>query len=229
MTSKVVLIGAGGHFQVVADAIRDKSRRQEIGGVVDANDALNNVVWHMDGWDICGLDGYDDYGTLRGDGFKWFMVCVGSTRPPYAREIIYQQAKSGGLLPWTHAVIHPDASVLTNHRVGSGSFVGAKAVVNIGAQVSENVIINTGAIVEHHCVIGKHTHIASGAILAGGVEVGETVHIGAGAVIRQGVKIGDRVMVPMGVVVTRDVRADHVVMRDGERTRYGPLPDATHD
>lgn len=226
---KVVLIGAGGHFQVVLEAIKDKRRQDEIGGVVDVNSDMTGAIWQADGYEVGGIDGYDDYPSLKRQGFKWFMVCVGSVRPPYAREMLYDEATKGGLFPWTDAVIHPDASVLAGHRIGSGSFVGAKAVVQLGARVSENVIINTGAIVEHHCVIGKHTHIATGAILAGEVQVGETVHIGAGAVIRQGLSIGDKAMVPMGVVVTRDVPAGHTITRDGKGTRFSPIPDATDD
>ena len=57
------------------------------------------------------------------------------------------------------------------------------AVVQPGAQIGENAIINTRSVIEHDCVIEDHVHVATGAILAGGVRVGCMSMIGAGAVV----------------------------------------------
>jgi acyl-[acyl carrier protein]--UDP-N-acetylglucosamine O-acyltransferase len=69
------------------------------------------------------------------------------------------------------------------------------SIVNAGARLGRNVIINSGAVVEHDCVIGDHVHVASGAVLASAVNVGAGAHIGAGAVVRQCIEIGASVMV----------------------------------
>ena len=79
------------------------------------------------------------------------------------------------------------------------------AVINYGALVRENTIINTAAVVEHDCDVGAHCHIAPNATLCGGVKVGELTHIGAGSVVLQGITIGSGCVVGAGSVVTKDM------------------------
>lgn len=79
------------------------------------------------------------------------------------------------------------------------------AVINYGALVGANTIINTAAVVEHDCVVGPHCHIAPNATLCGGVKVGELTHIGAGSVVLQGLTIGSGCVVGAGSVVTKDM------------------------
>jgi UDP-perosamine 4-acetyltransferase len=77
--------------------------------------------------------------------------------------------------------------------------------VQVGAQLEENVLVNTAASIDHDCRIGAHSHIAPGATLCGAVEVGRGTHIGTGARILQGVRIGRACLVPAGAVVRRSV------------------------
>ena len=90
------------------------------------------------------------------------------------------------------------------------------AIVNAGAHVDVNAIINTGAIVEHDCVIGRHSHVGPGAVLCGNVRVGEKTHIGARAVIKQGVRIGSGCVVAMGAIVRADLPDGTTLLRDGK-------------
>jgi phytanoyl-CoA hydroxylase len=79
------------------------------------------------------------------------------------------------------------------------------AMVNVGAQIGKNIILNTGCIIEHDCVIGDHAHICPGAVLCGGVLVGEGAVIGANATIKDGIEIGRWATVGCGAVVVDDV------------------------
>ncbi|MCC6915662.1 MAG: acetyltransferase [Rhodospirillaceae bacterium] len=108
-------------------------------------------------------------------------------------------------------VIDPSAVIL-GECLGD-AFPGA--IINAGARVEVNAIVNTGAIVEHDCTVGAHSHIAPGAVLCGGVEVGERTHVGARAVIKQGVRIGTNCVIGLGAVVRRDVADGATVLRDG--------------
>lgn len=85
-------------------------------------------------------------------------------------------------------------------------------VINPGARIGDNVILNTGCIVEHDAVIGNHCHIAPGAIVLGGVQIGSLVHVGAGAVVLPGLTIGDGAVIGAGAVVIRDVPAGATVV-----------------
>lgn len=102
-------------------------------------------------------------------------------------------------------VIHPEAVVAHHHTKGFGIYIGARAVVGVGARIHDGVIVNTGAIIEHDCEIGEYSHIAPGAILCGGVKIGRKVLVGAGAVIRPGVIVGDHATIGCGSAVVKDV------------------------
>jgi sugar O-acyltransferase (sialic acid O-acetyltransferase NeuD family) len=90
-------------------------------------------------------------------------------------------------------------------RISNGTQLMPMSVVNYGARVGDNTIINTAAVVEHDCVVGPHCHVAPNATLCGGVRVGELTHIGAGAVVLQGITIGSNCVVGAGSVVTKDM------------------------
>ena len=79
------------------------------------------------------------------------------------------------------------------------------AIVNAGARVGSNVIVNTGAIVEHDVELGEHAQLAPGVILGGGARVGALAYVGLGAVVRDHVAIGDGATVGMGAVVVKDI------------------------
>ena len=83
--------------------------------------------------------------------------------------------------------------------------VFAGAIINAGAVIAENVIVNTGVIVEHDCEIDAHAHIAPRACLLGGVRVGAEALIGAGASVLEGREIGRGAIIGAGAVVTRNV------------------------
>jgi UDP-perosamine 4-acetyltransferase len=103
------------------------------------------------------------------------------------------------------SVIDSSTKVFSFIDPHSGIQIMAGAIVQIGAEIGGNVLINTGVIVEHHCKIEDGVHIASGAILCGGVRVGKGSFIGAGSTVIQAIKIGEGVTVGAGSVVIRDV------------------------
>ena len=60
------------------------------------------------------------------------------------------------------------------------------AVVNAGAVVGRNCIINSQSLMEHDATIGDHCHVATAAVVNGGVRIGAGTFIGSKACIRQG-------------------------------------------
>ena len=59
----------------------------------------------------------------------------------------------------------------------------AHVVVNSGARIGSNTILNTASTVDHDCEIGPHCHLAPAVNLAGEVRLGEGVLAGIGAKI----------------------------------------------
>lgn len=203
-TSRLILIGAGGHARVLADALHLLGRAE--GAVVlDAQADLHGTA--LLGLPIVGGD--ELLASLRGEGFGEFLVAIGGIRGFGLRRRLFDRAVQLGLRA---AVLRHPASVVAGSAVlGAGCQVLASAVVNACAEIGENVILNTGSIVEHDCWVGADSHIAPRACLAGGVRIGRQVHIGVGATICENLQIGDRAIVGAGAVVIRDVPPEAVV------------------
>lgn len=188
----VIVVGAGGHGAVVADALLAEGRT--VLGFVDANP---EAVSALPGLGLLGSDesldpeaGYDLANGIGG---------TGAGGDPGQRRRVQVRLEARGF--HFTGVRHPSAFVASHVAVADGVQLLARSVVQTGARIETGVIINTGVIIEHGCRIGAFTHCASGAILCGDVEVGEGSHVGAGAVIRQGVRLEPGVVVGAGAVV----------------------------
>ncbi|MGE0254604.1 MAG: acetyltransferase [Alphaproteobacteria bacterium] len=192
----VIVLGAGGHARVVADALL--ARRVPVLGYADpARDK--------------GSPGPLDLPVLGGDEAVLsrpaqevrLAIGVGSTGDAGPRRRLYERFVAAGY--GIVAVLHPEAVVARGVVVGRGAQVMAGAVVQPGTTIGANVIVNTAASVDHDCRLGAHAHIAPGAVLCGDVTVGDGAHVGAGAVVRPGVAIGAGALVGMGIIVLADV------------------------
>ena len=85
--------------------------------------------------------------------------------------------------------------------LGDASQLMPGSVAMPGADIMQNVLINTGATVDHDCVIHNHCVLSPGAVLCGNVTLGEGCMIGAGAIIVQGVKLDAWTKIPAGTLV----------------------------
>lgn len=191
---RVIIIGAGGHGKVVLDTFLNSD--QKVSGFLDDDKNKQNLS----------IYGVKVLGTL-GSIVKFseqlpmgIFVAVGDN---FMRKNIFFKIKELGFT--LIKAISPQSYVFDKNKIGQGTLIMPKAVVNIDAEVGENCIINTGAVVEHECKVGDHSHIASLACLAGGVVVGEEVLIGSGAVILPYLKVGTGAVVGAGAVVIEDV------------------------
>lgn len=201
----IVVIGAGGHARVLAEALVLGERR--IAGHVAPEAALRGALGSY-------LGGDDAVAGLLAQGMMFalgvgFVNAAGAARRAAMLDLVPEAA-------WA-SVAHPRSIVSPSAQVGAGAFIAAGAVLGCDAVLGRGVIVNTGAVVDHDCQIGVNSHIATGARLAGSVTVGAHVLIGAGAVVRQGIAIGDGAIVGAGAVVIRDVAAGAVVVGNPAR------------
>jgi UDP-perosamine 4-acetyltransferase len=196
LRNAIVLLGGGGHCEVVLDAIRELNMFDEV-MISDMPSKIGERVLDVR------IEFTDEQlEEIYQSGVKFAFVTLGMVGVSHARAKLYRRLKEIGFqLP---VIVSKSASVSRYSLVGEGTFIGKNAVVNAGARIGENCIINTGAIIEHDCVIEAHSHIAPGAILSGGVHVGENSFIGAGAVVLQGVRIAPHVLIGAGAVVLKD-------------------------
>jgi sugar O-acyltransferase (sialic acid O-acetyltransferase NeuD family) len=202
----VIVVGAGGHGLVVADALLSAGR--QLIGFTDADAALHGT--RIAGVLVLG----DDDVLLKHtrDGVQLANGIGGVGRPagePVRRRVQERLASDG----WRFTdVRHPSAIVSPLAQIEPGAQLLAASVVQPGARVGVGAIVNTGAVVEHDTSVGAWTHVAPRALLCGDVHVGELSHIGAGAVVRQGLRIGARTTIGAGAVVVRDFAGDGVLV-----------------
>ncbi len=204
MSPRVVIIGAGGHAKVLADALIEIGR--EVLGLTD----VNAERW---GQSVAGAMVLGDDQKLAADysaGEVELVNGVGAVDSAAVRREVFRRLRSKGYR--FASVVHPRATVSRHASLGEGVQVMAGAVIQPGVSVGENSIVNTSAVIDHDCEIGEHVHIAPGAVLCGAVIVGAGAHVGAGAVIRQGMRIGAEAMVGAGAVVVRAVADGETVV-----------------
>lgn len=191
--SALLIIGAGGHGKVVADAALESGKWDDIFFLDDAWPEKQKSGC----WDIRGkLDELSDWKTRCSNA----VVAIGNNQ---LRLAIYTRLVAAGYDIAT--VIHPSAQVSRFAKLGAGSVVFANAVINVDAEIGEATIINTAATVDHDCRLGNGLHVAPGAHLGGGVVVGDFAWIGIGAAVRHYITIGKNVTIGAGAVVVSDV------------------------
>ena len=196
MSMRVLIVGAGGHAQVVADILL---RMQEAGddivplGYLDDNPALVG----QRPLDLPVLGPTADVATLPHDAL---VIAIGDNR---TRQRLFAALRERG--ERFLAAQHPSAIVAPGVEIGPGSVVCAGVVVNTGSAIGANAILNTSCSVDHHNRVGAHAHIAPGVHLGGEVTVGEGAFLGIGTSVIPRRQIGAWAVVGAGSVVTKDI------------------------
>lgn len=191
--SKLLILGAGGHGKVVADAAESMRTWDEVVFIDRKYPSLvKNGRWPV-------IGGQDGLRELR-EHFSHAFVAIGNAE---TRLMLLDELESWGFeVP---IIRHPSSIVAEDVLLGKGSVVLAGAIINTGSRVERGCIVNTGACIDHDCILGKGVHVCPGVSLAGEVTVGEFGWIGIGATVIQQKKIGKCATVGAGAVVILDV------------------------
>jgi UDP-N-acetylbacillosamine N-acetyltransferase len=216
MGTPLVVWGASGHARVVADIVR-LSKEYDIVGFLD------DVNAERCGTEFCGarvLGGRERFDDLRRQGVQHVIFGVGDNR---ARLTLGTLVRAGGFCLAT--AVHPRATIAADVSVGRGTVVAAGAVINPGARIGENVIINTCACVDHECLVDDGAHVGPGVRLGGKVVVERGAWIGIGATVRDEVVIGAHSTVGAGAVVVANVPARVVAYGVPATVRKAALTD----
>ena len=176
--SRLIIIGAGGHGKVVADATNKKCI------FLDDNQDLEQVVGSI-----------EQLQQIQQDGDQ-VIVAIGDNKT--------RLSLLDGLCNIA-TVVHPSATVSESASLGMGTVVFANAAVNPDTVIGRGCVINTGATVDHDCVLEDGVHISPGANIGGGVTIGCCSWIGIGASVRHGITIGKDAVVGAGAAVVSDI------------------------
>lgn len=188
----LILVGGGGHCRSCIDIIEAGSM-YIVRGIVDASlKPLGDVL----GYPVLGDDALlPELVQTHGNA----LVTVGQIGSPQPRMRLYALLRSlGAVLP---TIVSPYGHVSRHAQIGDGTAVFHGAIVNVGASIGRNCVINSRALVEHDSVVGDHCHVSTGAIVNGACSIGEGTFVGSGAVLHQGVAVGAGCVIAAGAVV----------------------------
>ena len=190
MSKNVVILGAGGHAKVIADIIIKNG--DKLIGFLDDNKVGTVFL------DYSVIGKIDD--TLNFPTDTYFIVGIGSNQIRKLFDNTYH-------LLWYKA-IHPFTQIADDVFIDDGTTIMANAVINSSSVIGRHCIVNTGAIVEHDNILENYVHVSPNATLCGTVKVGELSHIGAGSTIINNIDICTNVIVGAGAVVVKDLPAN---------------------
>ncbi len=191
--TRLVVIGAGGHGKVVADAAEAQGKFDAI-VFIDRDESQTTVagVWPV----VSHRDNFAEFDDQNSE----FFVAIGNNA---IRAKVLQQLIRDELPIAT--IVHPSAVVSPYSQIGSGSLICANSVINPFTNVGVGCILNTGCSVDHDNRIGDFVHIAPGCRLAGTVTVGRLSFLGAASVVIPNTEIGEEAQTGAGSVVIRSL------------------------
>lgn len=186
---KIVLIGGGGHCKSVIDVIEQESIF-EIVGIVDKPDQLGSKIL---GYPVIGND-LDLKNLAR--KYKYALITVGQIKSALLRIKLFNLAiESGFLMP---SIVSPNAYLSKHSKIGKGTIVMHKAIINANTFIGDNCIINSKSLIEHDCLILNHCHISTNVTINGGVRVESQSFIGSRVIASNNIIIKENSFIKAG-------------------------------
>jgi len=191
----ILLLGAGGHARACIDVI-EREGRFTVEGLIGRPEEVGTRVL---GYPVVGTEA--DLSALASER-KYALIAVGQLTTPDQRIRLFELARAYEYtLP---VIISPHAHVSRHASLAVGTIVMHGAVVNAGATVGRNCILNSLSLVEHDAVIADHCHISTAAAINGSVRVASGTFVGSHSCVRHGISIGERCVIGMGQRVLAD-------------------------
>lgn len=178
----IYLYGASGHAKVIIDLL--KSQGVETKGLIDDNKFVTELLGYPVQHDAAGLNPV--------------IISIGDNgiRKKVAEKLSDHQF---GIASHSSSVISP------NSTIDNGTVIMQGAIIQSDVRVGKHCIVNTGASVDHDCVVEDFVHLSPQSVLCGNVHIGEGSWIGAGSIVIPGVRIGKWCIIAAGSVVTKDI------------------------
>ena len=189
----IILLGAGGHCKSCIDVI-EKENKYRILCIIDNNSKKKKLFNYKI---------FSENFLLKKKNLLAF-VAVGQIKNYRIRQKLFNKLLSLNFkIPF---IISPLSYISPKASVGVGTIIMHGVIVNAGAQIGKNCIINTNSVIEHGVKIKDHTHISTGVIINGETVIGSKVFIGSGSVIANNIKINDYCIVGSGKTIKKDLQ-----------------------
>ncbi len=191
MKKGLIIIGAGGHGKVAADVAKKMNIWDNILFIDD-----NQTVTECSGYKVIGHT--DDINTYINDSD--FFVAIGSNT---VREQVQNKLENDGAS--IVSLIHPQAVIGSNVKVGCGTVIMAGVIISSSSTVGKGCIVNTASSVDHDNIIEDFVHISPGVHLAGTVKIGKGAWLGIGSIVSNNIDICSGSKIGAGAVVVRNL------------------------
>ena len=190
--NKIILIGAGGHCKSAIDVIEQQAQFK-IAGIVDKPELLGSKIL---GYEVIGND-FDLENLAK--KYHYALITVGQIKSASTRVKLFELAKKYGfILPY---IVSPSAYVSRHSKIGDGTIIMNKVVINANTVIGQNCIINSKALIEHDCTIGNHCHISTNATINGEVKIESECFIGSNVTTKNKIKIKKNSFIKAGSLV----------------------------
>jgi sugar O-acyltransferase (sialic acid O-acetyltransferase NeuD family) len=202
VTTRLVIIGAGGHGREtldVVEAMNATSPRFEVIGFC-ADEAARDLLARRGAALLGGIDVLRD---LEAD----YVIGIGTSE--VRRDV---DATLSGFGRAATVLVHPLASTGSDLRFEPGVILAAGARVTTNVGLGRHTHLNVNAVVSHDCTVGDYVTLSPGVLINGNVDLGEGVFLGTGAVVLPGRTVGPWARVGAGAVVTEDVPPGRTVV-----------------
>ena len=181
MNKKVIIIGAGGHAQVIEEIIYQNG--DILVGFLDDNRKDINIIGTTA--DVTRL--YNNNKETE------FIIAIGNN------EIRNRIFNSNDVKYYT--AISKNSIISLKATIGPGSVIMAEAVIGPNVEIGKNCIINTASIIEHGCKVKDGAHLSYRTTIGAGSIIGKQAYINIGAIIDRNVEIEDFKKIEIGEIV----------------------------
>ena len=160
---KLIILGAGGYGQTVADIAEQSEEYEEI-HFLDDNSTADNVIGKCNCF----------------EKYKDCLIYPAFGNNKMRLEWIERLLNENYKVP---TIIHPTAYISPKAKIEEGCVILPHAVINTNCVIKKGCIINCGSIIDHGCVIEECVHVCLGAIVKAENRIEKCSKIEAGNVV----------------------------------------------
>jgi len=163
MEKKLLILGAGGHGQVVKETAEVMETFDKIEFLDDQSD---NAIGKL-----------NELGNFSKE-YKYAFVAIGNNK--LRMKWIERVEELGFIIP---VLIHPKALVSPSASIYLGTIIAMGAIINTNVVVEKGCIISAGSLVDHDSFIGFGSHIYCGAIVKSHCVVMASTKVESGKIV----------------------------------------------
>tara|TARA_B100000575_G_C23093906_1_gene630785 strand:- start:58 stop:699 length:642 start_codon:yes stop_codon:yes gene_type:complete len=205
MTKQSIIVGYGGHGNVVKDILKLKKRK--ILGFLDRDYKKGEIIDNLEclGSDDVFLEqpiNFDEYDFYNG---------IGPSTKNKNREELQKKFELKGIIFKT--IIHPSAIISESAHIREGVQIFANSVIQPNTLIEEGTVINTSCNIDHDSRIGSNAHLAPAVTCGGNVKIGNNSFIGLGTNILNNIEIGNNVIISSGSTIFKNIEDNEKIIQ----------------